>query len=276
MEGNAVLQMTAISLGYGVITHAGRKPVNQDRLRVTSRDASDGARGRLFAVADGIGGHNGGEVASLLACRGLDGYYQRSVSGKRPWNAMALGRLLEETVMKIDRRIRRKSLQNKALADMGTTLSCLAVIQGYSIIAHVGDSRIYRLRRRHLTCLTTDHTFVQDMIFEGQIDPARAAAHPMRHVLTRAVGTAEPLEWVDTRIDPLQQGDCFLLCTDGLYNSLTSAQIAHHLSMLRPPRRIAATLAFEAFRAGAVDNITAIVIKLDGHGYSRKTKYATN
>ena len=118
-------------------------------------------------------------------------------------------RHLEETVLRIDRQICRHGYRVPALADMGTTLSCLIMTARHTIIAHVGDSRIYRLRRGHLTCLTTDHTFVQDMIFEGEVDPTHAAKHPLRHMLTRVVGTQEPLEWVDTRIDPLLCGDRF-------------------------------------------------------------------
>lgn len=262
--------MKSAPIEYGAVTHAGRKRVNQDMLKVAPTDDRSSERGRIFAVADGMGGHNGGEVASRLACQGLDEYYQRSISGQPPWSAFVLSRHLEETVLRIDRLLRLQGFRNAALADMGTTLSCLVITSEHTIIAHVGDSRIYRLRRGYLTCLTTDHTFVQDMIFEGEIDPKNAAKHPMRHFLTRAVGTPESLDQADVRVDPLKGGDRFLLCSDGLFNSLRAEQIANTLSKSWPTRRIAATLVSEALYAGARDNITALVVKNDRNQHSGK------
>lgn len=196
-----------------------------------------------------------------MACNGLDKYYQCRITGQPSWTPRDLKRHLEEALLRVDRDIRRCGLREPSLADMGTTLSCLVVSTGHTIVAHVGDSRIYRLRRGYLTCLTVDHTFVQDMILEGEIDPARAAGHPLRHLLTNVVGTVEPLEWVDTRIDQLADGDRFLLCTDGLHNSLPPQRIARELKKSCPAGQIAAGLVHLAVRAGARDNITAVVVK---------------
>ena len=145
---------------------------------------------------------------------------------------------------------------------MGTTLSCLVITPTNSIIAHVGDSRIYRLRQGHLACLTVDHTFVQDMIFEGEVVPGKAHRHPLRHMLTRAVGTGEPLALVDSRIDLLKKEDCFLLCTDGLCNALSDTCIHDLLSRPATASETAAKLVMQALQNGARDNITAIVIKM--------------
>ena len=125
---------------------------------------------------------------------------------------------------------------------------------------HVGDSRIYRLRKGRLSCLTVDHTFVQDMIFEGEVDPAKAHLHPLRHMLTRAVGTGEPLPWVDNRIDRLHTSERFLLCTDGLYNALSDLRMLDLLSRQFVATDAAAKLVTQALRNGARDNITAVVI----------------
>lgn len=173
-------------------------------------------------------------------------------------------------MLRIDRHIRRQGRTRAVFSEMGTTLSCLVVTATHTIIAHVGDSRIFRLRRGHLTCMTTDHTFVQDMIFEGEVDAAHAAEHPLRHLLTRVVGTAEPLQWVDTRVDPLESGDRFLLCTDGLHGSLAEKQISYVLNKSWPARRIASTLLSDALQAGARDNITALVIKYGANRPSRE------
>jgi serine/threonine protein phosphatase PrpC len=141
-----------------------------------------------------------------------------------------VSRHLTEAIMRIDREIRLKGRKDCELENIGTTLSCLVIADSHSIIAHVGDTRIYRMRKGHFKSLTVDHTFVQDMIFEGEVDPDEAHLHPLRNVLTRAVGTGEPLSLVDCRIDPLWIKDQFVLCSDGLYNTLNDEFIQSSLS----------------------------------------------
>lgn len=255
-----IKQPAAPTLEWGHASHIGRRTSNQDRIYVSPRDIRADT-GRLFAVADGMGGQPGGALAGRLACNGLADYYERPACGRPPWDPRCLKRHLEETILRIDRQIRRYGQGDPRLADMGTTLSCMVLTLQHIIIAHVGDSRIYRLRRGRLNCLTMDHTFVQDMINEGEVDPTRAGTHPLRHLLTRAVGTEEALEWVDTRIDPLRDDDRFLLCTDGLTNTLSTGQIADSLGELGHARQIAVSLASRAVMAGARDNVTALVVK---------------
>jgi len=259
------------AITYAAATHIGLRQLNEDSLLVPSAHMYDehcDHRGRLFAVADGMGGHGGGDVASRMACQGLGNYYQQRMATKSSLNAQRLRRHLCETVLRIDRRIRRRGQLDTALADMGTTLSCLVLKHNQTIIAHVGDSRIYRLRRGHFTCLTTDHTLVQEMVFEGLVTPEKAAVHPLHHLLTNSVGTAESLEWVDSRIDRVYAGDRFLLCTDGLHNAVAENDMAKVLGNSWKPRRIAAQLITEALSAGGKDNISVIVICLNGSGSS--------
>ncbi len=252
--------VTPAPIEWGHASHIGRRTANEDSVYVAT-DSNDSDRGWLFAVADGMGGQPGGGIAGRLACDGLSGYYQHPLTGRLGWDARRLKRHLEETVLRIDRQIRKYAHGDPALADMGTTLSCLVLTPQHAIIAHVGDSRIYRLRRGHLTGLTMDHTFVQDMINEGEVDPARAETHPLRHLLTRAVGTGETLEWIDTRIDPLFENDRFLLCSDGLTKILSTGQIARALCEHGHARQIAVNLVSRALQAGAKDNVTALVVK---------------
>jgi protein phosphatase len=141
-------------------------------------------------------------------------------------------------------------------------MKLLAISDTYSIIAHVGDSRVYRLRNGVLSCLTVDHTFVQDMIFEGEVDPGRAHLHPLRHMLTRAVGTGETLPLVDTRTDRLKEMDCFLLCTDGLFNVLADSSMKDRLSRQEAASESAEELIRQAIKAGARDNVSAVVVKI--------------
>jgi serine/threonine protein phosphatase PrpC len=107
-----------------------------------------------------------------------------------------------------------------------------------------------------------DHTFVQDMIFEDEVDPEYAHLHPLRHMLTRVVGTGESLELVDSRIDGIKAGDCFLLCTDGLYNAIVERNILDSLANQSDAADIAAKLVAKALKNGARDNITAVVVKI--------------
>jgi protein phosphatase len=239
----------------------GRRPDHQDAVFVTSEPETLNGAGSLFAVADGMGGHPGGGVASRMACDSLKQYHEKIVE-KGIRKPQDISRHLVEAIMRIDRGIRLKGLRDCQQEDMGTTLSCLVIVRTNSVIAHVGDSRIYRLRQGHLTRLTVDHTFVQDMIFEGEVVPGNARRHPLRHMLTRAVGTGEPLALVDSRIDPLKKEDCFLLCTDGLYNAISNTCILDLLSrQYTTASETAAKLVMHALLNGSRDNVTAIVIK---------------
>ena len=244
------------------------RPVNEDAFLNTSfrRTGERRLRDRLWAVADGMGGHERGREASSLACRGLQDFFAHQPPDPQDCSVRALSRHLAATVLRVDRLVRQRAAARPSLAHMGTTLSCLVLADGHSIIAHVGDSRIYRWRKGHMTCLTTDHTFVQEMIFEGEVDPSQAHRHPMRHLLTNAVGTAEPLYQVDERIDRIQVGDRFLLCTDGLTNALDDERLAAALEIDKHPAGIAAGLVGAALDRDARDNVTALVVELERGG----------
>lgn len=259
----------AFKIFTGACTHNGPgRDANEDAMFGISSNRlnKDNFRGRLLAVADGMGGHSGGRIASSLACKSLQAYYDRSLSGNLQASPRKLCRHLIETVFRIDRLVRQKAASQSALAHMGTTLSCLLLADGRSIIAHVGDSRIYRLRSGHLSCLTSDHTFVQEMIFEGEVDPENAHLHPLRNMLTHAVGTGEPLCHVDHRIDRLKSGDRFLLCTDGLHKVLDTDGIAAVLASDETAAYIAKALVAEALSNKTRDNVTAMVVLLAEDG----------
>ncbi len=154
---------------------------------------ADGMRGFLFAVADGIGGNACGDLASRMTCRRLEAFFKTAPTGLSP---LQYEKTLARIFRSIDKEVRRRSMENPGCTDMGTTLSALALFEDFGVIAHVGDSRIYRLRDAELAQLTIDHTFVQDMIAEGDLLPESAENHPLRNMLTRAVGTQEPLDEV--------------------------------------------------------------------------------
>jgi len=253
----------SFDVGEGFCTHVGMvRSVNEDAV-LQANGRSKGHFNRLWAVADGMGGYQGGRLASRLACCGLRMYFAKSTENTETPSLRALDRRLTEAVLRVDRLIRRKGAVRPSLAHMGTTLSCLLLSGGHSIIAHVGDSRIYRWRRGHLTSLTTDHTFVQDMIFEGEIDPAQAHRHPLRHLLTNAVGTAEPLSYVEERIDRAEAGDRYLLCTDGLTNVLDTAALSSLMASGKSAGDRAEALVAAALELHTRDNVTALVVHLE-------------
>jgi protein phosphatase len=195
-----------------------------------------------------------------MACRGLEDFFHRLSAAEPEPRTAALRRSLEETVLRTGLALFLAGRKTPGLEEMGTTLSCLVVTARRTLIAHVGDSRIYRLRNGRLTQLTTDHTFVQDMVFEGDISPEAAADHPLRHMLTRALGAVETLEQVDTRVDPRRDGDRFLLCTDGLHDVVPAERIQERLSRHAPPAQIARKLVDDALERGGRDNITVLTI----------------
>jgi PPM family protein phosphatase len=209
--------------------------------------------GTLFAVADGMGGHAGGEVAARLAVDTLTVAFGAKPSGAG----------LSEAVNEANRVVFENSLDNPELRGMGTTLTAAALVNedGRDVIAlvNVGDSRSYRFHDGELSQITVDHSLAEEMVRSGEISESEAAVHPHRHILTRALGVADDVSVDLWRIQPTR-GDRFLLCSDGLTNELDPPQIAEVLSTVPDPQ-VAADLLVRAARThGGSDNITVVVI----------------
>jgi len=209
--------------------------------------------GTLFAVADGMGGHAGGEVAARLAVDTLTVAF-----GSKPSGAG-----LSEAVNEANRVVHEHSLDNPELRGMGTTMTAAALVNedGRDVIAlvNVGDSRSYRYHEGELTQITVDHSLAEEMVRSGEISESEAAVHPHRHILTRALGVADDVTVDLWRIQPTR-GDRFLLCSDGLTNELGSEQIAEVLATVPDPQ-VAADLLVRAARThGGSDNITVVVV----------------
>jgi serine/threonine protein phosphatase PrpC len=205
----------------------------------------------LYAVADGMGGHRGGEVASHLALETVEALARE---GKDT---------LAEQVRAANRAVYETAQQDRAVTGMGTTLTAARIVDGAAHLAHVGDSRAYLQRGGSLRRLTDDHTLVNRMVKAGEITPDEAAVHPHRNVLTRALGT-EPEVKVDVEEVVLMDGDRLLLCSDGLFGMVNEDQIQAILEADPDPQKTADRLVRAANRAGGVDNITVVV--LDAHG----------
>jgi len=211
----------------------------------------------LFAVADGMGGHQAGETASNLALRELE-CFLRSCLSNCPDEEM----LLAQGVQEANRLIHQMSLNYPEFKGMGTTLSCVLIRSKILHLAHTGDSRIYLFRQGGITQLTEDHSLVQQMLKNGGITGEQAKYHPYRHILTRALGVGATVE-VDTARLLLQPQDILLLCTDGLSGLLDDrdmGRVIYGNAELEQSTRLLVELALER---GGTDNITVILVAVD-------------
>jgi protein phosphatase len=204
----------------------------------------------LFAVADGMGGHLGGEVASRLAVETLERLFHRH-EGELP-----------DQIREANRAVFERSVVDRSVAGMGTTLTAIMAEGDRVRLAHVGDSRAYLLRDGALRLLTEDHTLVHRMVQEGEISEQEAEVHPQRNILTRVIGVDL---WVEVDEDEFEvrPGDRILLCTDGLTGMVREDQIREILAAGREPRETAEELVRRANEAGGVDNITVVVLDIE-------------
>jgi PPM family protein phosphatase len=211
------------------------------------------ARSPLFVVADGMGGAQAGEVASRIA---VDVFEEGLGDTTEPESGLAA------RASAANARIHELSHSNAEHAGMGTTLTAVYVAPEEVAIAHVGDSRAYRLRAGEMMRLTDDHSLVDELIRQGKITPEEAVDHPQRSVITRALGP-EPSVEVDTRSYSARAGDVYLLCSDGLTTMLAEQRVAE-LMRLHPRLRDAGeALVAAANEAGGRDNITVVLFRLE-------------
>ena len=216
----------------------------------------------LFAVADGMGGHRGGEVASRLAIETVGSLFKRGQGA------------LSEHVQEANRAVFERSSVDRAVAGMGTTLTAAVIEDDHARLAHVGDSRAYLLRDGDLKMLTEDHTLVHRMVQQGELTEAEAERHPQRSVVTRALGVEMSVP-VDETIVDLQPGDRLLVCSDGLTGMVDDASIAALLDRESDPQRAAEALVRAANDGGGVDNTTVIVIAVDDANDARPSPLRT-
>lgn len=225
------------------------------KIRATNQDSGSVGR-HLFVVADGMGGHAGGDVASALAVQHLsrlDRAYS-SVDEARETlftNILEAGRELTSTVE-----------EHPELTGMGTTVSAMIRVGSQMVIAHIGDSRIYRLREGVLEQITSDHTFVQRLVDSGRITPEEAAVHPRRSVLMRVLGDVDAEPEVDTHVVDTQPGDRWLLCSDGLSGYVPERDIAETLLTIDDVELVCHKLITQTLSEGAPDNVTVVVVRV--------------
>lgn len=225
------------------------------KIRATNQDSGSVGR-HLYVVADGMGGHAGGDVASALAVQHLarlDRAYS-SVDEARETlftNILEAGRELTTTVE-----------EHPELTGMGTTVSAMIRVGSQMVIAHIGDSRIYRLREGVLEQITSDHTFVQRLVDSGRITAEEAAVHPRRSVLMRVLGDVDAEPEVDTHVVDTQPGDRWLLCSDGLSGYVSERDIAETLLTIDDVELVCHKLITQTLSEGAPDNVTVVVVRV--------------
>ena len=212
----------------------------------------------LFVVADGMGGHRGGDVASRMAVDTIETLFRRGEGA------------LAEHVQEANRAVFERSTLDRSVAGMGTTLTAALVEGARARLAHVGDSRAYLLRGRDLKMLTEDHTLVQRMVQQGEITEAEAERHPQRSVVTRALGIEMSIP-VDEAIVDLEPGDRLLLCSDGLTSMVDDRRVAEILGREPDPQSAAEALVRAANDGGGVDNTTVIVLAVEDDGEPVRT-----
>ena len=232
---------------FAAATDVGRMRKNNEDSYLSSQPVA--------AVADGMGGHSAGEVASAIAIEELTALRDRG-----PWeNETAATDDLKQAILRANRRIRETAARDRKLNGMGTTLVALLEDGDMVHVANVGDSRGYLLRQGELSQVTVDHSLVQELVDDGRLSPEDAERHPQRSVITRALGIDPEVEF-DLFTYKLQVGDRLLLCSDGLSDVVEPAQIRKVLLRVPSAQRAARELVTVANANGGPDNITVIVV----------------
>ncbi len=251
------IKMTTPPLTSTAVTDTGRmRSHNEDCVH------ADPARG-LFVVADGMGGHKAGEVASALAIVRMREIIEKALPGTPDTTAETAGQLLQQAVEAANHAIFEAAESDPRYSNMGTTLVASLITNQHIYVAHVGDSRLYRFREQRLERITNDHSLVQEMIDQGFYTPEQASRANNRNIVTRAMGL-EPDVNVELQQHPLEQGDLYLLCSDGLSDMLDEDTIALTLHQFGDNLSEAAQyLVAAANEAGGRDNIS-VVLALTG------------
>ncbi len=225
-------------------------------VRKTNEDSYVFLPPHLFVVADGMGGHVAGEIASNLGAKTIREYVEKNAN-QSDWE-----QALKEAIIKANTSIYQMSQTQSECQGMGTTVTAVYLDNAEIYWSHVGDSRLYLIRENTLQQITSDHSLVWELMQNGSITSEEAQVHPHRNILTRAVGTSDTLR-VDSGRFLWQPGDNLLLCTDGLTNMLSEDTILNVCTQPNNPNTIVNALVDQARQAGGHDNITAILLQFD-------------
>ncbi|WP_027963142.1 Stp1/IreP family PP2C-type Ser/Thr phosphatase [Halalkalibacillus halophilus] len=210
----------------------------------------------LAVVADGMGGHNSGDVASKLAVEGLQQMWENSTSFT---DVILAKEWLENAFAKVNETILTYSKNNQECSGMGTTLLAMIVIDRFVVVSHIGDSRLYYITDETIEQITEDHSFVNELVLQGQITKEEAEEHPRKNILTRAIGTDQTIK-VDTTTFVWQTGAVCVLCTDGLTNKLSDSDLLSTYQNFETDEEKVQNLLYQANHRGGEDNITVALV----------------
>ena len=244
MSDNPPLQWSSAAL-----THVGNvRQVNEDAFLERSDK-------KLWVVADGMGGHHAGDVASSNIVSILDDAVEQT-------RLSAIVDEVEERILTINDRLRRLAAEHQDNRTIGSTVVVMAAIDHHCAILWAGDSRVYRLRDGQCRQLTRDHSQVEEMVQQGLLAPEEAESHPAANIITRAVGASDEL-YVDINIEESKAGDLFLLCSDGLYKHINNEEIGQAMQTYPDVTDLCQHLVDTTLERGATDNVTVVAVRAD-------------
>lgn len=226
-------------------THVGK-------VRYNNEDSLTVIKPETFVVADGMGGAQAGEIASQMLVETVNNFLSKT---PKPWDE----NILAQAILLANDKILNTARRHEEYHGMGTTATILSLDGRQAYFAHVGDSRLYLLRENSFRQITEDHSYVETLVRRGELTIQEARFHPMKNVLTQAVGAMTNLQ-IDKANFSVERGDMFLLCTDGLTNMVDDADIAKILQTAKNP---ADALIGAALDAGGRDNVSVIVVGVD-------------
>lgn len=230
------------------------REINQDSFYVSDYD---GKEYKLYILADGMGGYNGGEIASKLAVDSVKNYIAENISNQEI-NQENLFILLKNSIEYANEIVYEKAKSDYALSEMGTTLDACLIYNNKVIIGHIGDSRVYRIRKNIIRKLTTDHSYVEKLVRDGKITREESYHHPKKNMLIKALGCEKKVE-ADIFIKGFLKDDILLLCSDGLTNMVPDKEIYEIITNNKDEAD--KKLIEEAKLNGGYDNITAVIIE---------------
>lgn len=246
----------------GALSDRGRvRSSNEDRFAVLAAPELVAGLSSVLVVADGVGGHQGGAVASSLVVDHLKRRFTRQGLLHRQADPATV---LVRTIVAANSSVVSRAARDPHLAGMASTVTAVVISGDELFLAHVGDSRAYLVRQGGIRQLSRDHSWVAEAVHAGRLDPAQATSHPYRHVVTRAVGGAVTID-VDAATFALSTGDVVVLCTDGLSNLVDDAELLRSALEHQVPNDAARSLVELANARGGSDNITVLVARIGAH-----------
>ena len=243
---------------YGITDIGKERSINEDVILIPSESEEL----KVFVLADGMGGANAGEVASKIASDTCREYFIAHIE-KTQNDPYEIRELIREAVMEANKKVIEKSTSDSNCKGMGTTLIIVYVYKNKIYVGHVGDSRVYRIRKNIIRQLTKDHSFVQELVNSGTITKQEAKNHPRKNVLTKVIGYEENIK-PDVITKGFLKDDVILICSDGLSNMLDDSMIYEIIvKNMSDINIMTKKLVEEANEAGGVDNISVITISND-------------